>query len=404
MELNEIKKLVNSKEYDFLKTNEHLGNNVCLLALGGSHAYGMNNEHSDLDIRGCTLNTGREILTGNLYEQFDNSTTDTVIYSFNKIISLLSNCNPNVIEILGCKKEHYLYVSEIGHELIDNKHLFLSKRCINSFGGYANQQLRRLQNAMARDSYAKVEREKHILGTIKNMKYHLSEAYPQYVDGCMEMYIDKSSKEDMETEIFMNFNLKHFPLRDYRGIMSEMNTVINEYSKLNKRNKKKDEVHLAKHMAHLLRLYFMAIDILEKQEIITYREDEHQLLVDTRNSKFLETASDDVIEKIMLEKSRMEQEFAKREFSDQMEEDLAREMLENDTAKLMLGIYTIKKDFFDILNKLEERFEEAKKNTKLPDEPDYEAIGDFKEKVNGICVANYLKIKRANEAGIIVDD
>ena len=97
----------------------------------------------------------------------------------------------------------------------------------------------------------------------------------------------------------------------------------------------------------------------------------------------------------MLEKSRMEQEFAKREFSDQMEEDLAREMLENDTAKLMLGIYTIKKDFFDILNKLEERFEEAKKNTKLPDEPDYEAIGDFKEKVNGICVANYLKNKKS---------
>ena len=227
------------------------------------------------------------------------------------------------------------------------------------------------------------------------MKYHLSEAYPQYVDGCMEMYIDKSSKEDMETEIFMNFNLTHFPLRDYRGIMSEMNTVINEYSKLNKRNKKKDEAHLAKHMAHLLRLYFMAIDILEKQEIITYREDEHQLLVDTRNSKFLETASDDVIEKIMLEKSRMEQEFAKREYSDQMEEALAREMLENDTAELMLGIYRIKKDFFDILNKLEERFEEAKKNTKLPDEPDYEAIGDFKEKVNGICVANYLKNKNS---------
>ena len=199
----------------------------------------------------------------------------------------------------------------------------------------------------------------------------------------------------METEIFMNFNLTHFPLRDYRGIMSEMNTVINEYSKLNKRNKKKDEAHLAKHMAHLLRLYFMAIDILEKQEIITYREDEHQLLVDTRNSKFLETASDDVIEKIMLEKSRMEQEFAKREYSDQMEEALAREMLENDTAELMLGIYRIKKDFFDILNKLEERFEEAKKNTKLPDEPDYEAIGDFKEKVNGICVANYLKNKNS---------
>ena len=162
MKIEEIKSTLKSTEYDFLRTDKALGKNIILLTLGGSHAYGMDKEGSDLDIRGCTLNTGREILTGNLYEQFDNSTTDTVIYSFNKIISLLSNCNPNVIEILGCKKEHYLYVSEIGHELIDNKHLFLSKRCINSFGGYANQQLRRLQNAMARDSYSKVEREKHI--------------------------------------------------------------------------------------------------------------------------------------------------------------------------------------------------------------------------------------------------
>lgn len=36
---------------------------------------------------------------------------------------------------------------------------------------------------------------------------------------------------------------------------------------------------LGKHMAHLIRLYMMCIDILEKEEIITCRDKEHDLLM-----------------------------------------------------------------------------------------------------------------------------
>ena len=38
------------EEYIFLKENKHLGNNIILLTLGGSHAYGMDKEDSDIDI------------------------------------------------------------------------------------------------------------------------------------------------------------------------------------------------------------------------------------------------------------------------------------------------------------------------------------------------------------------
>ena len=31
MEIEEIKNLIKQPEYDFLRTNEHLGNNICLL-------------------------------------------------------------------------------------------------------------------------------------------------------------------------------------------------------------------------------------------------------------------------------------------------------------------------------------------------------------------------------------
>ena len=61
MTLDEIKKTLNTKEYDFLRNNEHLGNHIILLGLGGSHAYGMNQQNSDLDTRGVALNSKNEI-------------------------------------------------------------------------------------------------------------------------------------------------------------------------------------------------------------------------------------------------------------------------------------------------------------------------------------------------------
>ena len=57
MTINQIKEKLKSKDYDFLRTDKNLGNNIILLTIGGSYAYGTNNENSDIDIRGCALNT-----------------------------------------------------------------------------------------------------------------------------------------------------------------------------------------------------------------------------------------------------------------------------------------------------------------------------------------------------------
>ncbi|MCR5203825.1 MAG: nucleotidyltransferase domain-containing protein [Lachnospiraceae bacterium] len=45
----DFKALLNTKEYDFIRTNKRLGNRIMLLGLGGSYAYGTNNENSDID-------------------------------------------------------------------------------------------------------------------------------------------------------------------------------------------------------------------------------------------------------------------------------------------------------------------------------------------------------------------
>ena len=63
MNIKQIKEKLQTSEYDFLRTDPHLGSNIILLGLGGSHAYGTNIETSDLDVRGCALNSKMEILT-----------------------------------------------------------------------------------------------------------------------------------------------------------------------------------------------------------------------------------------------------------------------------------------------------------------------------------------------------
>lgn len=335
MNVKDIKMMINtSKDYDFLFTNEHLGSNIILLGLGGSHAYGTNVESSDVDLRGCALNKKEEILTNKNFEQFDDDKTDTTIYSFNKLISLLTNVNPNIVEMLGLKPEHYIYLSPIGKELLDNKHLFLSKKCIYSFGGYANQQLRRLDNKAVR-LVSQSEQEKHILNSIENASYTFKDQFFSYDEDNVKLYIDKSDREEYDTEIFMDINLKHYPLRDYKGMWSTMNNIVKEYSKIGKRNANAIEHNkLGKHMCHLVRLYLMCLDILNEGEIITYREKDHDFLMEIRNGKYLDDNRQPIPE------------------------------------------------FFDIVKDFEDKLEKAKKTTNLPDNPDYKKINEFIASVN----------------------
>ena len=239
-----------------------------------------------IDIRGITLNQKSDLIGLTQFEQYVDDNTDTVIYAFNKMVNLLLSCNPNTIELLGLAPDNYLYINDIGKTLLDNKRLFLSKRAIQSFGGYADAQLRRLQNALARDTFPQSEKEQHIFNSVKNAMYSFNSSYKNFENGSLEIFIDKAVNPELETEIFVNAKLSHYPLRDYVSMWNTMSNVVKDYDKIGKRNKKKDDLHLNKHAMHLMRLFMMAIDILEKGEINTYREKEHDLLMDIRFGKY----------------------------------------------------------------------------------------------------------------------
>lgn len=325
-------------EYEFIQTNPLLGSNIMLLTFGGSHAYGTNTENSDIDVRGITLNQKSDLIGLSNFEQVIDSATDTTIYSFNKIIHLLMACNPNVIEILGCRPDHYAQVSDMGRELIENRKMFLSKKALYSFGGYATSQLRRLQNNLARHTVSDKEKKQHVVNSCESAMSSFNDRFSDFGEGFLKLYVDKSNEADKDSDIFMDVNLRHYPLRDYKGIWNELNSISKEYEKLNHRNVKKDDDHLNKHAMHLIRLYLMGLDILEREEIITYREEEHDLLMDIRNGKF-----------------------------------------QNEDG-------SINPNFFEMVDELDKKMKYAEKHTNLPNNPDYKRIEEFVMGVNHYAV------------------
>lgn len=332
--IKKIRKRMQSDDYRFFHENNNLGKNIILIGLGGSYAYGMNKDSSDLDIRGISLNKKEEVLLGIDFEQVVDEKTDTTIYSFNKMIELLTKMNPNTCEILGLQDWQYFYLHPIGKELLENRKMFLSKICIHTFGGYASSQLRRMENKAAR-LVGQAQNEAYILKSINNAKYDFKNRYYPHDESDVKLYIDTAVQEGYDSEIFMDVCLKHYPLRDWTGMWNEMKAIVSSYNKIGKRNEKAiSHDKLGKHMSHLIRLYMMCIDILEKEEIITYRTDEHDLLMSIRNGEFLDENRQPTTE------------------------------------------------FYDLLNEYEKRFDYAKNNTSLPDVPDHKRINEFKMYVN----------------------
>ena len=325
MERNEKEKLLDRPEYQFLRTHPDLKQGICLFGFSGSHAFGTNVADSDVDLRGIAYNTKESILGLREFEHVVDAETDTTVYAFNKVVTLFAECNPSTLDLLGLRPEDYFILDDTGQELLERQVMFYSKKAVLSFGGYANAQLRRLQNALAHDAYPETEKQKHIVGTLQTVIAGFCARYQDQYG--INVYIK-------DGQLLTDMEVKGYPLKQAHGMLSEMVSVIREYEKLNHRNRKKDDRHLNKHAMHLVRLYFTGTELLETGKMRTYRDKEHNLLMDIRNGKFQN----------------------------------------ND--------HTFKQEFFELVDDLEKKFLYASENTVLPDKPDWEQIEDFVMRVN----------------------
>lgn len=169
------------------------------------------------------------------------------------------------------------------------------------------------------------------MGSCENTIFTFPERYRSFTPEQIRL-----SVADVEgsPQVVADIRMEQVPLRTLTGMISELVEITRNYDKIHHRNKKKDDVHLNKHAMHLVRLYLMCLDILEKEKIITYRKADHDLLMDIRNGCY---QKDD---------------------------------------------HTFNSAFYDLLNDLERRLDYAKEHTSLPETPDLARIESFQMEVN----------------------
>lgn len=327
-------KFLTTPEYEFLKTNPRLGRNIILLTAGGSHAYGTNREGSDIDLRGVVLQQPSDLIGRTHFEHYVDNNTDTTLYAFNKFIQLASDGNPNVIEILGCRPEEIFYASSIGNELIQNVDMFISQHIATKIAGFATEQLRRIQAAIARKSDQKTQ-EEYMLNACNRRIKGFNERYPT-------LCANSSLKLSLEVfdgvyKICCTGEFDKVPLGEMKGAYDDLVNIHKSFHKFTGNNKKKDDEHLNKHAYHLVRLLMMGKEILDDGVIRTYRDKEHDLLMEIRDGKYMES-----------------------------------------------GVFI--PEFFEYIDHLDAEFKEAQRVTTLPRKPDAKRIDGFVERVNRMVV------------------
>lgn len=122
----------------------------------GSHSHGTYipgtdpNSVDDIDIFRVVvqpeeyyLGLGSYLKTQEHYETFIGQ-YDVLVYDIRKFIHLLSKGNPNVHIFLWLRPEDYFKITGAGKYLLSNRTEFLSQKVIESFGGYAVSQLKRM--------------------------------------------------------------------------------------------------------------------------------------------------------------------------------------------------------------------------------------------------------------------
>jgi len=304
--------LLGKSEYDFIRDNPDLSQ-IIYLVKSGSYAYGNTIPDSDIDLRGVLVEPKKYLLGLKSFEQYEDLPTDTVIYGLKKFAALLAKANPNTIELLGVDDDCIEIITEQGEMLRNNAELFISARVASSFGNYALAQLRRLQNALYRDSFTEIQQYEYLKTTLNEQMEHFQRTYTHFSDGTIELFAD-------ECGLKFDINLKKYPVTDFVGIYSELASIVRSYNKLNHRNNKKSEKQLYKHAMHLIRLLMTGTDILLGKGIVTRRSNEKDLLMSIRN------------------------------------EDISFD------------------EIFSLVSEFQGKFHEASKLTKLPYEPDLEGI------------------------------
>ncbi len=297
--------------------------------ISGSKAYGLDLPESDTDIRGVFILPQDQLYGLHYIAQIANETNDIVYYELGRFIELMKKNNPNLLELLATPTDKVL----IKHPLIDSisPDLFISKRCKDTFGGYAFTQVKKARGLNKKIVNPTDERKKTILefcyvlhnqGSIPLNKWLILNSYSQiqcglvnipHVKDVFGLFVDAENKFEyrgiMKKENATSVLLSSIPKGEkpaaylyfnQDGYIKYCKDYREYWDWVAKRNEARYQTNIehgknydSKNMMHTFRLLDMAVEILISGKIQVKRPNREELLSIRRG----EWHYDDLIEK-----------------------------------------------------------------------------------------------------------
>ncbi|MDL4839631.1 DNA polymerase beta superfamily protein [Aquibacillus rhizosphaerae] len=310
-----------------------LQENTIYHIISGSTAYGLATEKSDIDEKAFVILPIEYILQ--LDKDWETETfhsPDIEFHSLKKALLLLRAQNPTMLETLFVLDSFIIKQTEYGKKLRDNRHLFLSKQCFHTFGGYARDQLMLIKNGLKRTS--KQDYNSHLENTLNTMHTEKKSKYPLLEKGELKInQVYRNNLGKVNVDYTVNFN--NIPITQLNSVVSELSGTIKNSNKRNNRDRKPTD-KLFKHAMHLIRLLLMGIELLESGNLTVYREKNRDFLLSVRNQNFtwqeIFDITDDLF--IQLASAKTNSQLPEKVNSNQIDKlylDIARDYYDNNT-------------------------------------------------------------------------
>lgn len=234
-----------------------LAPHLVVLALMGSHSHGTYlppdepNAIDDIDLMGFVVPPLRYHLGLERWQHwtFQFEELDVVLYSLEKAMRLLLKSNPNIVGLLWLRDDEYVHRGP-GFELLrERREIFSSLVAAETFAGYANDQLKRME-AFDLERMAEYEA---LTTTIR--------AHGQ-VDTVLEADAEKlrylASRWSVDHAVLVRFRKLH--REHFSGYMGEKRkAMVRKYQ------------YDVKNAAHLIRLLRMGAEFLESGRLNVFR-------------------------------------------------------------------------------------------------------------------------------------
>ena len=282
--------------------------------ISGSKAYGLDIATSDTDIKGVFVWPKSKFYGLNYIPQVADESNDTVYYELNRFVELLIKNNPNILELLATPNDKILYKHPLLERLTPS--IFLSKKCKDTFGGYAFTQIRKARGLNKKIVNPMDKKKKSILdfcyvlkdqGAISFVQWLMENDFVQEKCGLVNIphfkdvygiYYDEQSKlgykgvrrkEQATTVLLSSIPKKEQPIAHLHfnedGYVKYCKDYKDYWSWVGKRNESRYQGTLshgknydAKNMMHTFRLLDMAFEILTTKQIVVKRPNRLELL------------------------------------------------------------------------------------------------------------------------------